>query len=52
MAQNLLREHPGSMVVRAVIQGTVYELPLRVTPDGELIKALENLLGGGSVKIA
>ena len=51
MAQNLLREHPGSMVVRAVIQGTVYELPLRVTPDGELIKALENLLGGGSVKI-
>ena len=52
MAQNLLREHPGSMVVRAVIQGTVYELPLRVAPDGELIKALENLLGGGSVKIA
>ena len=52
MAQNLLREHSGSMVVRAVIQGTVYELPLRVTPDGELIKALENLLGGGSVKIA
>ena len=52
MAQNLLREHPGNMVVRAVIQGTVYELPLRVAPDGELIKALENLLGGGSVKIA
>ena len=52
MAQNLLREHPGSMVVRAVIQGTVYELPLRVAPDGKLIKALENLLGGGSVKIA
>ena len=52
MAQKLLREHPGSMVVRAVIQGTVYELPLRVAPDGELIKALENLLGGGSVKIA
>ena len=52
MAQNLLREHPGSMVVRAVIQGTVYELPLRVTPDEELIRALENLLGGGSVKTA
>lgn len=54
MVQNLLQNYAGSVPVRAVIEGKVYDLPqgYNVNPNQMLVHSLENLLGEGTAKLA
>lgn len=53
MVQNLLSSNSGGTMVRAVIEGKVYQLPrsMWVQPSEMLIASIENLLGVGTAKL-